>query len=291
MREEDLRPVLLVGASGRVGQLVRYHWRDHSMPKLIEQYRSRKVSEDYIVWDPLGSTNPLLDGVAKFGGFSAMICLAGVVPGPQNDLNQNRELAVSCIKAALSAGISRVLIASSSAVYGEGSGVPFLESASLEPTNDYGIAKLEMEQACESWREEGIDLCILRIGNVAGADALMTNIAKVCPEDAIDIDIFPDGRGPIRSYIGAKTLAEVLISLCQYSQRLPPIVNVGAPVPISMDALAQASEQRWRHRDPAKAKQQSIILDCSLLGSIHPFKEIDSQPYEMISQWKEAVNK
>lgn len=290
MPEADYLPVLLVGASGRVGQMVERHWRQGPDPlPLMAQFRGPGAPQDALIWSPLAGPGALLQAASTTGGFQAMVMLAGVTPGPGKDLDLNRTLAEACLDAASQAGISRVLLASSSAVYG--AGAVLSETATCAPVNAYGAAKLRMEQACAPWRKQGMDLCLLRIGNVAGADALLLNAAKAAPGQTIEIDIFDDGRGPVRSYIGVRTLAQVLQTLCLHPASLPAVLNIGTPEPVSMDALADAAGQPWRARVAASQSPQTITLDCSLLASLHSFAPQDSDPANMVQQLKESAQK
>lgn len=244
---------------------------------------------DCLVWDPLVGPQPLLDTVAQGDGFSALIMLAGVTPGPGKCLELNLALAQASLSAAQNAGITRVLLASSSAVYGLGDGTPYSEEAPSNPANDYGRAKLDMEQACTPWRDKGMDVCCLRIGNVAGADALLLNAAKTAPGQSIEIDIFANGHGPLRSYIGPRTMASVLHHLCLHDGNLPPILNVAAPIPIHMEALANAAGQAWTARKNSHHQYQNITLNCEALAGIYTFETSDSEPATMVSQWKETL--
>jgi UDP-glucose 4-epimerase len=290
MHAADTRPVLLVGASGRVGRMVLHHWqRLADAAALVPQFRA-SGTPGALIWDPLEGPQALLEAVSTSGGFQAMVMLAGVTPGRGQDLGLNRILAEACLEAASLAGIPRALLASSSAVYGAGKGAPISETDPCKPANDYGSAKLAMEQACAYWRNDALDLCMLRIGNVAGADALLLNVANSATDEAIEIDVFDDGRGPVRSYIGVRTLASVLQTLCLPSTSLPDVLNIGAPEPISMDALADAAHHPWRNRMPSGPTPQSITLDCSLLSSLHDFTPQDSRASEMVRQWKETLS-
>lgn len=287
----DTTRVLLVGASGRVGWMVLHHWqRFADTLELVPQFRASGTSGP-LVWDPLAGPQALLDAASASGGFQAMVVLAGVTPGPGKDLGLNRSLAEACLEAASRAGIPRVLLASSSAVYGAATGEPMPETAPCAPVNAYGAAKLDMEQACASWRAQGMDLCLLRIGNVAGADALLLNVAMAAPGQVIEIDVFKDGRGPVRSYIGVRTLAQVLRTLSLQPAPLPNVLNIGSPEPVSMDALADAAGQPWRARVAAGPTPQMITLDCSLLASLHSFAAQDSDPADMVRQWKESAQR
>lgn len=283
-------PVLLVGASGRVGRMVAQHWGHGpgSLP-LVPQARRAGGASGALVWDPLAGPDGLVQAAAAKGGFRAMIMLAGVTPGPGKDLDMNQTLAEACLDAAEHAGISRVLLASSSAVYGAGAGAPLAEDAPCAPVNAYGAAKLRMEQACTPWRDRGMDLCLLRIGNVAGADALLLNVAKSAPDQPIQIDVFDDGRGPVRSYIGVRTLAQVLQTLSAQHAPLPDVLNIGTPHPVSMDALADAARHPWHARPATGPVPQAITLDCGKLAALYRFEKPDSDPDEMVRQWKESA--
>ena len=288
--EKDRMRVLLVGASGRVGQMVLHHWKsDPAAISIMPQFRKFRTFGS-LLWDPLEGARPLVDEVKSSGNFEAMVMLAGVVPGNGRKLDTNLELAKACLNAASRAGIKRVLLASSSAVYGVGDGTPLTEYSPCNPVNEYGTAKLAMEEACAAWIGTGMDLCVLRIGNVAGADALLVNVAKSAPQKPIEIDIFSDGHGPKRSYIGPQTMAKVLQSLCRHSSALPPVLNVAVPIPLSMDALADAADHPWLRRAPSEKSYQNIILDCSALASLHAFESQDTRPEEMVRQWKDAIS-
>lgn len=289
MPAAEERRILLVGASGRVGGMVLHHWQHlQGGTRIIPQFRNAEP-EGGLVWDPLTGAEPLLTAVQQSGAFDAMVVLAGATPGSGVDLHLNTQIAEGCVSAAAKAGIRRVLLASSSAVYGAGDGRPFSEFSDCNPVNDYGLSKLQMERACGAWRKDGMDLCYLRIGNVAGADALLLNIAKASPAEAIEIDIFEDGRGPFRSYIGVKTMAKVLQTLCMRVDTLPPVLNVASPEPISMEQLADAAEHPWHPRQPSATAHQNIVLDCAALAALHRFTPADSDPAEMVSQWKATL--
>jgi nucleoside-diphosphate-sugar epimerase len=215
------------------------------------------------------------------------VALAGITPGPGRNLGLNRPLAEATLDAGLRAGVTRVLLASSSAVYGAG-GIPFTEDAPCAPVNAYGAAKLEMEAACAPWRARGLDICALRIGNVAGADALLLNVARTGPGGAVVIDRFADGGGPVRSYIGPATLAAVLATLCRHPGPLPEALNIAAPDPVAMTALAQAAGAHIETRPAPRGAHQRITLDCRRLAALHRFAPGDSTPAEMVRQWRAA---
>ena len=140
MRGGDEIRVLLVGASGHVGQMVLHHWKHNPAAITITpQYRGTSPKGS-LIWAPLEGASPLVATVHISGGFGTMIMLGGVIPGPGKRLDLNTKLAEACLRAASKAGIERVLLASSSAVYGENpaSTCAFCGSAMLQvPTRSY----------------------------------------------------------------------------------------------------------------------------------------------------------
>lgn len=289
MTDKSDTSILLTGASGRVGRMLCACWQDVAPGLgLIPQYR-RAAPPVALAWDPLDGPGALLTHIAETGRRpAAIVALAGVTPGPGRDLGLNRHIAEATLDAGLRAGVARVLLASSSAVYGAGGSIPFTEDAPRAPVNAYGSAKLEMETACAPWRARGLDICAMRIGNVAGADALLLNVARAGPGGAVVIDRFADGGGPVRSYIGPATLAAVLATLCRHPGPLPEALNIAAPGPVAMTALAQAAGAHIETRPAPRDAHQHITLDCRRLAALHRFAPGDGTPAEMVRQWHAA---
>jgi nucleoside-diphosphate-sugar epimerase len=274
---------LLLGASGRIGRLLQAAWRVQPPvgAQIVASGRGEggAIGPDALRWSLLAGPQPLLDHTARHGPIAGMLLFAGVTPASGADLEQNAALVEAALAAAMAAGIGRVLLASSSAVYGPGAALA--ESAPTRPASAYGAAKLRAEVGAEQWRARGLELCVLRIGNVAGADALFRNAGA---GGTLQIDRFADGQGPTRSYIGPQTLARVLETLLRAPPPLPPLLNLAAPQPVTMSALAEAAGLDWRPVPAPAAAQQTVTLDCSALARQHAFVDADSEPVEMVAQ-------
>ncbi|MBX7460388.1 NAD-dependent epimerase/dehydratase family protein [Qipengyuania huizhouensis] len=288
--------IVLVGASGRVGQLVSVAWQQQNFqsPQFVRQFRGEGVANkpDQLSWDPMEGSGALRDWTETYGEISAMIVLAGTTPRTGQDLSLNATIADRCIVASRDAEVPRVLMASSSAVYGiGGNNGPILESSICKPLGAYGEAKLEMERVCIEWRQRGVDVSCLRIGNVAGADALLLNLIEADEGAPVMIDIYDDGMGPIRSYLGPESLANVLSALATSSRSLPSVINIAAPAPIAMEELANSAGHLWAPRYVADNSTQRIVLDCSLLGEFYSFSSEECKPAEMVRQWKNVLEK
>jgi UDP-glucose 4-epimerase len=81
----------------------------------------------------------------------------------------NTHGSLTILKAALDAGVRRVVHASSSSVYGGAAIVPTLESAPLVPRSPYAVTKLAAEHYCRVFTElYGLETIALRYFNVYG---------------------------------------------------------------------------------------------------------------------------
>lgn len=278
-----MKKVLVLGSSGRVGTLVRHSWQRTPLdtPTGFE-YQTRGGGG--LIWDVLGPPTPQITGG---GPYDCMIVLSGVVPGVGADLSLNTALGLAGLRAAVTLGIGRVLLASSSAVYGNHSDVAFSEGDATRPVNDYGRAKLEMEQACQAQAQHaGIELCCLRIGNVAGADALLLNGAALAQGASLTLDQFADGGTPLRSYIGPQTLAGVLGTLVHSEAALPEVLNIGAPSAVEMGALADAAGLPVTLVPKEDSSHQRITLNCDRLAALHHFDTVECSAAGMVAQWQ-----
>ena len=262
---------LVLGATGRIGQVLQQVWpqRGHGK-KLLWQSRhpQQDQSLNWDIFDPL-ATSEALERAAI--GRTGILCLAGVVPGRGGDLADNWRLAEAAIRAAAKAG-ARVLLASSAAVYGNQAGV-LSEATVLCPISEYGRAKVDMEQRAAALAAQlGINCCSLRIGNIAGLDAILGGW-----KPGFRLDQFADGRTPARSYIGILDLARVLADLVTVPT-LPVALNVARPRPLEMGDLLTAAKLQWTaQRAPEEAIPQ-VILNTDQLQALlpHPLTGVDS---------------
>ena len=155
---------------------------------------------------------------------------------------------------------------SSGAVYAASAGSIF-ETQDPAPFSDYGRAKLEAEQVAQSILPPD-RLTILRLGNLAGADALLS-AARMGPVVLDPIEGQPGG--PERSYIGPRALAAVLqalISRAQSGGALPAILNIGQPPALVMADLLQAYGADWSFGPPRKAAVPRVELCVDLLAGL-----------------------
>lgn len=262
---------LFVGGSGRVGRMLRRAWqqRPASRSLIWQRRRGSAGGSDELLWDPCDGAAVLERYQRAYGALAGMLVFAGVTPAADANYAANPGIAEDCIRAAQAAGVPRLIVASSSAVYGATTTGDIPESAPRQPVNDYGWSKVAMEDACAAARGGALGITCLRIGNVLGADALLINAQRATAEYPLQVDQFPDGSGARRTYLGPVTLARVLEVLMAQSDA-PEVLNVGLRKWVSMDALAERSTKPWVPRPRTDDQLQHITLDCSRLAALAP---------------------
>ncbi|MEM7710744.1 MAG: NAD(P)-dependent oxidoreductase [Pseudomonadota bacterium] len=279
------RRVVLLGASGRLGRMVRSQ-AGAAAPRIDFRLQRQGASvpdggetRTWFRWsfDEPDAVDRL---VSHLAGADVILNLAGITPTGGRDWDEadyrryNVDLAMTVLDAAAAAGTPRVLLASSASVYG---GLAPADGAMDEdtptrPQNVYGRSKLEMERRVAA-RTGGPEVCALRIGTVAGADMLLQNALAATPDRPMILDRFPSGFGPARSYIGPRLLAQVVADLCVAEGPLPPILNVAGPAPVRMEVLlralaAQGRAVPWRFRDAPETVLERVVLDVSRLRAV-----------------------
>ena len=259
--------ILVTGTGGRLGQLLRRAWQFDPPEGVQVTLQSSSAPAD-LVWS---SGDPM----ERLPECDTLIALWGRTSGGAEALQINSDLARLSRRVALASRAQRVLHFSSAAIYGPG--IRMDEATSPNPVTDYGAAKLAMEKVIGAFPSaEGITHTCLRVANVAGADSLAPALTGQHP---LVLDRFSDGRGPRRSYIAPGDLARVLVRLAALPPAaLPPILNIAAPEPVAMEALAHAAEVAVTWRDAPTQAVPEVSLDASLLTRLSSGLKLNTTP-------------
>jgi len=274
--------ILVMGATGRIGRILRQCWGD---TRALWQARGQERGPGWVVLDPLGDP----DGLARAAqGCGAILCLAGVVPGRTKNgharkMGDNTALAEAAMRAGAASG-ARVFLASSAAVYGNRAGL-LDEHTPLAPISDYGRAKADMEtHAAALGAELGVPVCALRIGNIAGIDSILGGW-----KPGFRLDRFSDGRSPRRSYIGVQTLARVLGDLVggdlMAGRDLPTTLNIAAPGMIEMGALLDAAGLDWTPAPAPATAIPELVLSTQALARLVTLPP-PANPAALVDEWR-----
>lgn len=269
--------ILVLGASGRIGSILRRCWPEGRGIWQARPAPGRQDGAGWLIGDPLADPL-LLDGLR--GEVAAVLGLAGVTPTslrPGDDMAANIDLGLAAVRIGAGLGVP-VLLASSAAVYGAAAGL-LPETAALAPVSDYGRAKATMERrATDLGRDLGVPVSSLRIGNIAGADAILGGWRP-----GFTLDRFADGRTPRRSYIGPVTLARVLERLC-LTPDLPALLNIAAPGVVEMGALLDAAGLAWTPRPAPEEAIAQVALDVTGLRARLPLAP--AKAAGLVAEWR-----
>lgn len=282
----DLPRVLVIGGTGRLGALLRAAWALRE-PGLLPIWQSRSPetppARAALRFDPL--TEPAAFAAAARAA-DAVVMLAGVTAGPPEALAVNADLARA---ARLAASGRPVIFASSAAVYGAAQPPDpsrgWAEDDPLAPSAPYGAAKAAAEAALAGMP----GAVVLRIGNVAGADALL---GRPAPAGGRRLDTFADGRAPRRSYIGPQALAHALARLAGLAAggiALPDRINLALPGVVGMDDLLRADAQDWQPVAAPAGAIPEVRLDVTRALDLGLIPEAPVRPAALVADLRALV--
>jgi len=274
------RTVLVTGSGGRLGRLLRRAARRDGTGAFALAFQSRhppadESDGDAVTWAP----GDALSALPRCG---TVVALWGRTAGTSAELAENVDLVAIGYAVARACGARRLLHLSSAGVYGPGRAMT--EDAPLAPTSDYARAKCAMERAVSRLPSgDGIAHCCLRLANVVGADSLAPGLRRDAP---VGLDRFADGGGPVRSYIAASDLMRVFCGLAALPpETLPTVLNVAAPAPLGMAALARAAGRDIDWRPAPEEAVQQVTLDTGRLCRLLPDIALLSSAPQLAADW------
>lgn len=268
--------ILVLGASGRLGRMVQRHWSDAGLHPVWQVRQYPAVTPrmgDVVISDPL-------DGPPDCAPVDLVLGLAGIVPG-KGDMSGNIDLGLAAVQCALELGARHVLLSSSAAVYGH-SETPLCETALPRPHTGYGEAKLAMENAALALAaDHALPATMLRIGNVAGADALLQQGGTTRT-----LDRFKSGQGPLRSFVGPSALATLLQALMGKAisgATLPSRLNVAQEGGVFMADLCDAAGLQVTWQPAPSTALERVVLDVTRLGRLVDVPVADARA--IVADW------
>lgn len=276
---KDGGDILILGATGKVGRLVRAHWPASAL-RVAWQGRSAGARPGWVGWHP-GTPLPPARVVVLLSGVTAEDPASGA------RLSDNTGIGLAVAQAAAQAGVGHILLASTMAVFGRTPEAGACETTAPDGPRPYGQSKLAMEATMAAHlAPTGTGVTALRIGNVAGADLLGDVVAA---GRRVRLDRFAGGAGPVRSYAGPRFLARVLEGLAARvlgGTRLPPVLNVAGQHPVGMAEILQSASIPFDWQDAGPEAWQRVTMDCSLLaGFVPPCRDLET-PQALAADWR-----
>ena len=246
--------VLVTGGAGYIGSVVVERLLEAGngavvFDNLSQGHRDSVLPEaEFILGEILD--RQALEGALKKHKIDAVIHMAASAlvgescVNPAKYYSNNLVTSLSLLESMRAAGVSRLVLSSTAAVYGESEKPLIDESDSTRPTNPYGETKLSFERACH-WYEQayGMRFVSLRYFNAAGATKfcgerhdpeshLIPLVLQTAAQLRPHVDIFggdyptPDGTC-VRDYIHVSDLAHAHVLALDYLERSSGTFNLG----------------------------------------------------------------
>ncbi len=158
-----------------------------------------------------------VSGVDLVFHLAAMVSVPESMQQPQECVALNVSGLLNVLRAAADAGVKKLVLASSAAVYGDNPMVPKIETMVPEPQSPYAITKLDGEYYCALFALEGwLKTACLRFFNVFGPRqnprSAYAAVVPIFMENALvgqTLEIFGDG-GQTRDFIAVNDIVSAL---------------------------------------------------------------------------------
>lgn len=229
--------VLVTGGAGFIGShLVRHLLAEGDKVTVIDNLstglkENLPIAEGLTFIEADVDSDVMEDTVLK-GNFNAIVHLAAQtmvnisIDDPLNDTKLNIMNTVRLLESARRAKVSRIVFASSAAVYGNVSeaDLPVRESRNLDPLSFYGLSKMTVEKYLDMYHKcFGLEYVVLRFANVygerqgdGGEGGVISIFAKRIA-NGDNITIFGDGE-QTRDFVYAGDIADGIIAALSTSQ-------------------------------------------------------------------------
>jgi UDP-glucose 4-epimerase len=137
-------------------------------------------------------------------------------------------------------GVSRIIFASTSAVYGDQFAGPVAEDAELSPVSTYARTKIDAENVLQNKASARLQVVILRIFNVFGEsfeDSLVSKLLASSPAHPV---IFRGWDNFVRDYSHVDSVVDAIeLSMTAPLDQASSTFNVGSGVPTSNRQLVE----------------------------------------------------
>jgi UDP-glucose 4-epimerase len=218
--------ILITGGSGFIGSHIAEHFQSiASEIRVLDNYRTgyaknlnglnATVIEGSITDRAL--VREAVQGIDYIFHMAALVSVPESMSKPSECVDINVHGLLNVLEEASAAGVKKIVLASSAAIYGDNPTVPKLENMVPEPKSPYAVTKLDGEYYLEMFRREGkLASTSIRFFNVFGprqdpkgayAAAVPIFMEKALKNE--DITIFGDG-GATRDFIFVKDIVGAL---------------------------------------------------------------------------------
>jgi nucleoside-diphosphate-sugar epimerase len=207
---------------------------------------------------------------------AAIVSVPYSVEHPDETLDVNLRGTLNVLEAAKGAGVKRVVMASSAAVYGEDPELPKRETMLPSPISPYGLEKLASEHYLSIWTKLfGVETVALRYFNVFGPrqdpSSAYSGVISIFVDRILrgaPISIYGDGE-QFRDFVYVANVVEANILAATRPGASGRVYNVGCGKRTSLNELAAmlgricGREVKPSHAEPRAGDIRESLADIS----------------------------
>ena len=248
--------ILITGANGRLGSYVCKLLSKNGMKlKLMSLIRMHRLKNSSVVYSNLFDKDSLLMACENV---DTIVHLAGTVDYtlPAKDIMQiNYNGTKNVIDAALKSGVSKIVYASSTSVYGNQKELPITEDSKLKSKESYGLSKIKAEEAIT---KSGIGYTILRPTVIYGKgfDAGFSSILKLMKSDKMKI--LGNGKNRLH-FVHAKDCAQAFY-LAARADAFNDTFNIAGPEVITQEEALKMIANHIKMDPPVQKVSRRLTM-------------------------------
>jgi UDP-glucose 4-epimerase len=205
---------------------------------------------------------------------AAIVSVPYSVEHPEETLEVNLHGTLNVLQAAKAAGVRRVVMASSAAVYGEDPALPKCETMLPSPISPYGLEKLASEHYLSMWTKLfGVETVALRYFNVFGPrqdpSSAYSGVISIFVDRILrgePLTIFGDGE-QFRDFVYVANVVEANVLAATRPEASGRVYNVGCGRRTTLNELAAilaricGRDVKPRHAEPRAGDIRESLAD------------------------------
>ncbi|MGO8995777.1 MAG: SDR family oxidoreductase [Polyangiaceae bacterium] len=205
---------------------------------------------------------------------AAIVSVPYSIEHPQESLDVNLRGTLNVLEAAKEAGVQRVVMASSAAVYGEDPELPKRETMLPSPISPYGLEKLASEHYLAIWKKLfDLETVALRYFNVFGPrqdpSSAYSGVISIFVDRILRGEtptIFGDGE-QFRDFVYVANVVEANVLAATRPQASGRVYNIGCGQRTSLNELAAilgricGRDVKARHAEPRAGDIRESLAD------------------------------
>jgi UDP-glucose 4-epimerase len=240
IRKKSIMKILVVGGAGFIGSHIVEHFNKKADIKVLDNLRTGYVDNikdfdvDFIEADVRNrdAVQKAMQNVDYVFHLAAMVSVPESMDNPCECVDINTKGTLIVLEEAAKAGVKKLCLSSTSAIYGDNPVFPKIETMIPEPKSPYAVSKLDGEFYCNIFSQENkLNTACMRYFNVFGPrqdpGSAYAAAIPIFTEKAVKnetLSIYGDGE-QTRDFVYVKDVVAANIHLAQ--SNLSGVYNVG----------------------------------------------------------------